>query len=174
VGSTFWFELIAAAEPGFATGSGEPDAPVPSEVRGDGPGRLVLYVEDNLANLRLVERLIERRPGLRLISAVTGELGIALARARRPDVILMDINLPDMTGIEALEVVRRDPATAHIPVVAISANAMAFDVEKGRKAGFFEYLTKPIKINEFTVTLTAALELAEKNVGGERRAGTTR
>jgi PAS domain S-box-containing protein len=174
VGSTFWFELMAAAKPGFACGSGEPSAPAPSQVRGDEPGRLVLYVEDNVANLTLVERLIERRPGLRLISAVTGELGIALARARLPDVILMDINLPDMSGIEALEVLRRDPATAHIPVVAISANAMAYDIEKGRQAGFFEYLTKPIKIDEFTVTLSAALEFAEKNVGGEGLAGTTR
>jgi signal transduction histidine kinase/ActR/RegA family two-component response regulator len=174
VGSTFWFELRAAAEPGFAKGSGEPNAPAAPEVRGDEPGRLVLYVEDNLANLRLVERLIQRHPGLRLVSAVTGELGIALARARQPAVILMDINLPGMTGIDALETLRRDPATAHIPVIAVSANAMAFDVEKGRKAGFFEYLTKPIKINEFTVTLRAALEHAEKHAGGERHPGTTR
>ena len=174
VGSTFWFELMASAEPRFAPGSGEPSALAPSRVRGDKPVRLLLYVEDNLANLRLVERLIERRPELRLISAVTGELGLELARTRLPEVILMDINLPDMSGIEALEVLRRDLATAHIPVVAISANAMPYDIEKGRQAGFFEYLTKPIKVNEFTLTLNAALELAEKSVGGARLAGTAR
>jgi CheY-like chemotaxis protein len=134
----------------------------------------VLYVEDNAANLRLVERLIERRPGLRLISAVTGALGIELARARLPDVILMDINLPDMSGIDALQMLSRDQATARIPVVAISANAMAHDIEKGRQAGFFEYLTKPIKIDEFTATLTAALKLTEKHVAGEPLAGATR
>ncbi|MFL5420100.1 MAG: ATP-binding protein [Myxococcales bacterium] len=174
VGSTFWFELPAAAEPGFAPDSGELSAPAPSQVRGGEPERLVLYVEDNVANLRLVERLVERRPGLHLISAVTAGLGIELARARLPDVILMDINLPDMSGIDALEILRRAPATARIPVVAISANAMAHDIERGRQAGFFEYLTKPIKIDEFTATLSAALKHADKHVGGERLAGTTR
>ncbi|MFL5441722.1 MAG: PAS domain S-box protein, partial [Myxococcales bacterium] len=173
-GSTFWFELMAAAEPRFAADSGGPTAPEASQVRPDEPVRLLLYVEDNLANLKLVERLILRRPGLRLIGAATGELGIELARTRLPEVILMDINLPDMSGIEALEVLRRDPATAHIPVVAISANAMPHDIEKGREAGFFEYLTKPIKLDEFTLTLSAALELAEKNVGGAGLAGATR
>jgi len=174
VGSTFWFELMAAAEPGFASGSVEAIAPALSQVPGEEPRRLVLYVEDNAANLRLVERLVERRPGLRLVSAVTGALGLELARTRLPAVILMDINLPDMSGVEALEQLRRDPVTAHIPVVAISANAMAYDVERGRQAGFFEYLTKPIDIDAFTVTLSAALELAEERAGGEGPAGATR
>jgi PAS domain S-box-containing protein len=174
VGSTFWFELVAAEEPQFAPGSGEPSARAPSHVRDAKLARLVLYVEDNLANLKLIERLIERRPGLRLISAVTAEQGLELARSRLPEVILMDINLPDMSGIEALEALRRDPATASIPVVAISANAMPHDIEKGRQAGFFEYLTKPIKIDEFTLTLSAALELAEKNLVAAGPAGTTR
>jgi PAS domain S-box-containing protein len=174
VGSTFWFELLAAAEPRFAPGSDEPSAPAPAHARGTRPERLILYVEDNLANLKLVERLIERRPELCLISAVTGELGLELARSRLPEVILMDINLPDMSGIEALAVLRRDPATAHIPVVAISANAMPHDIAKGREAGFFEYLTKPIKVNEFMLTLSAALELAELGAGIAGRAGTAR
>jgi PAS domain S-box-containing protein len=165
VGSTFWFELEAAAEPQFAPGSGEPDMPAPSLVPGSRPVRLLLYVEDNLANLKLVERLIERRPDLSLISAVTGARGIQLARSRRPDVILMDINLPDISGLEALVVLRTDPATALIPVIAISANAMPHDINKGRQAGFFEYLTKPIKVNEFTETLNAALALAERQSG---------
>ncbi len=165
VGSTFWFELVAATEPQFALSSGEPDMPAPSLVQGSRPVRLLLYVEDNLANLKLVERLIERRPDLSLISAVTGARGIQLARSRRPDVVLMDINLPDMSGLEALVVLRGDPATAHIPVIAISANAMPHDINKGRQAGFFEYLTKPIKVNEFTETLDAALELAGQRSG---------
>jgi PAS domain S-box-containing protein len=165
VGSTFWFELVAAAEPQFAPGSGEPSMPSPSLLQGGRPVRLLLYVEDNLANLKLVERLIERRPDLSLISAVTGARGIQLARTRLPDVVLMDINLPDISGLEALVVLRGDPATAHIPVIAISANAMPHDIAKGRQAGFFEYLTKPIKVTEFTETLNAALELAGRQSG---------
>jgi PAS domain S-box-containing protein len=165
VGSTFWFELAAAAEPQFAPGSGEPSMPTPSPDQASRPVRLVLYVEDNLANLKLVERLIERRPDLSLISAETGARGIQLARSRRPDVVLMDINLPDISGLEALVVLRADPVTSLIPVIAISANAMPHDINKGRQAGFFEYLTKPIKVNEFTRTLDAALELAERKSG---------
>ena len=115
--------------------------------------RTLLYVEDNPANLKLVEQLIARRPDLRLLSAVNGTLGIELARASQPDVILMDINLPGISGIEALKILREDPATAHIPVVALSANAMPRDIEKGLEAGFFRYLTKPIKVNEFMDTL---------------------
>jgi PAS domain S-box-containing protein len=173
VGSTFWFELMAAQEPQFAPATGEPSARAPSHVRDGKPARLVLYVEDNLANLKLVERLIERRPGLRLISAVTGEVGVELARAQLPEVILMDINLPDMSGIEALRALHRDPATAHIPVVAISANAMPHDIERGRQAGFFAYLTKPIKIDAFTLALSAALAFGEKNPA-EGPAGSSR
>jgi signal transduction histidine kinase/ActR/RegA family two-component response regulator len=161
-GSTFWFELEASTEPQFAPGSAASSLPALSPLQGDRPPRLLLYVEDNLANLKLVERLIERRPDLSLISAVTGARGIKLARSRLPAVILMDINLPDISGLEALAVLREDAATALIPVIAISANAMPHDISRGRQAGFFEYLTKPIKVSEFTTTLDAALELAER------------
>ena len=86
-------------------------------------------------------------------------------RDRQPDVILMDINLPGISGIEALKILREDPATAHIPVVALSANAMPRDIEKGLQAGFFRYLTKPIKVNEFMDTLDVALEFAVESAG---------
>ena len=95
-----------------------------------------------------------------MLSARDGNLGIALARTHLPDVILMDINLPGISGIQALKILREDPATAHIPVLAISANAMPRDIEKGLEAGFFRYLTKPIKVNEFMQALNMALELA--------------
>lgn len=85
-----------------------------------------------------------------------------MARNDLPDVILMDINLPDIRGIRALRILAEDAITAHIPVIALSANAMPRDTEKGLKAGFFKYLTKPIKINEFTATLDEALAF-EKN-----------
>jgi CheY-like chemotaxis protein len=133
--------------------------------------RILLYVEDNPANLKLVEQIVARRPDLRLLTAVTGNQGIEIARESHPEVILMDINLPDISGIEVLGILRKDPATAHIPVVAISANAMPHDIEKGMQAGFFRYLTKPIKVNEFMDTLNLALDLAEKGVGGTRKAG---
>jgi len=95
-----------------------------------------------------------------LLSARHGNHGIEIARASQPDVILMDINLPGMSGIKAMQILRADTATAHIPVVALSANAMPHDIERGLEAGFFRYLTKPIKVNEFTDTLNVALEFA--------------
>ena len=122
-------------------------------------------MEDNPANLKLIEQLIARRPDMRLLSATDGNRGIQLARANQPEVILMDINLPGISGIEALGILREDPATAHIPVVALSANAMPRDIEKGLQAGFFRYLTKPIKVNEFMQTLDAVLEFARQEAG---------
>ena len=95
-----------------------------------------------------------------LLSAGDGDLGIALAREFMPAVILMDINLPGISGTEAMTILRADPATAHIPIVAISANAMPSDIRKGLEAGFFSYLTKPILINEFMDTLDTALEFS--------------
>jgi len=93
---------------------------------------------------------------------VNGNSGIELARAKAPDVILMDINLPGIDGFEALRILRSDPTTAHIPVVAISANAMPLDIERGLKAGFFRYITKPIKVNEFVEAMDVALEFRSK------------
>jgi CheY-like chemotaxis protein len=124
---------------------------------------MLLYVEDNPANLQLVERLIGRRNDLRLLSAVDGIRGVELARAALPDVILMDINLPGISGIEALKILREDKTTAHIPIVALSANAMPRDIKRGLDAGFFRYLTKPIKVSEFTDALNQALVFAEEN-----------
>jgi CheY-like chemotaxis protein len=84
-----------------------------------------------------------------------------MARTSRPDVILMDINLPDVSGFKALEVLRSDPATAHIPVIALSVNASPINIESGLKAGFFSYITKPIKVDEFMHALDVALEFAQ-------------
>ena len=115
--------------------------------------------------MKLVERIIARHPEIRLLTAVDGESGIEIARTVQPDVILMDINLPGISGFDALKILRSDAATAHIPVVALSANAMALDIERGLKAGFFRYLTKPIKVNELMEALEEALEYAEQEVG---------
>jgi CheY-like chemotaxis protein len=111
--------------------------------------------------MALVEQLIARRPDMRLLGAGDGVRGIELARTHRPQVILLDINLPGISGLQALKILREDPVTAHIPVLALSANAMPHDIEKGLEAGFFRYLTKPIKINEFMAALDRALEFAK-------------
>ncbi|OGT03881.1 MAG: hybrid sensor histidine kinase/response regulator, partial [Gallionellales bacterium RIFCSPLOWO2_02_60_31] len=168
-GSVFWIELVVAAAPQLAFAEAEHTAPAHTPVESGAPLRTLLYVEDNLANLRLVEQIIaRRRPDMRLLTAMNGNLGIELARASRPEVILMDINLPGMSGTEAMKILHQDPATAHIPVVALSANAIPHDIEKGLEAGFFRYLTKPIKVNEFMDTLDVALEFAEKEVSQSR------
>jgi len=164
LGSVFWFELNATTEPQLGMDMALPAATAPDRIRIGAPKRTLLYVEDNPANMKLVEQLIARRPDMRLLSARDGNVGIELARTHQPEVILMDINLPGISGIEALKILREDPATAHIPVVALSANAMPRDVEKGLQAGFFRYLTKPIKVAEFMETLEVALEFAAQEV----------
>ena len=162
-GSVFWFELNSATEPTDEARAVAPSKAAAATVERGARARTVLYVEDNPANLKLVEQLIARRPEMRLISASTGAAGIDLARSTQPEMILMDINLPGISGLEALKVLRADPATTHIPVVALSANAMPRSIEEGLRAGFFYYLTKPIKINEFMGVLDAALEFAERH-----------
>ena len=164
LGSVFWFDLNSTLEPHLEADTEQPTVNVRVDASNRGPLRSLLYVEDNPANLKLIEQLIARRADLRLLSARDGILGIDLARTNQPDVILMDINLPGISGIEALKILREDRATAHIPVVALSANAMPRDVEKGLQAGFFRYLTKPIKVDEFMDTLDVALEFASREV----------
>ena len=164
-GTVFWVEFDAAGEPALEPESGD-DAvlerrPVPLRAPGEAP--LLLYVEDNPANLALVEQLIGRRGDLALITAIDGYAGVELARARLPDVILMDINLPGMSGFGALAILRADAATAHIPVLALSANAVPRDIEKGLEAGFFRYLTKPIRVREFMDALDLALQQAAEH-----------
>ena len=166
-GSVFWIELVHDTthheEYTKAVNTVMTASPIPT-----GPDqRVLLYVEDNPANLKLVEQIIARHPDLRLLSAMNGLDGIALAIGQLPDVILMDINLPGISGIEAMKILRQDPVTAYIPIIALSANAMPRDIEKGLEAGFFKYLTKPIKVNEFLETLNATLEFAAKSVKPE-------
>jgi len=160
VGSVFWFELNATTEPQLEEDLDEPMAKAQARIQSGARLRTLLYVEDNPANMKLVEQLIGRRPDMRLLTARDGNIGIQLARTNQPEVILMDINLPGISGIEALKLLREDPATAHIPVIALSANAMPRDIEKGLQAGFFRYLTKPIKVSEFMETLEVSLEFA--------------
>ncbi|HUP62521.1 MAG TPA: PAS domain S-box protein [Thermoanaerobaculia bacterium] len=159
-GSVFWVELLSTAP--LASARVETTTVAQSAAPTGATMRTLLYVEDNPANLKLVERLVGRRHDLRLLSAIDGSRGVELARTCQPDVILMDINLPGISGIEALRILGEDKATAHIPVVALSANAIPRDIEKGLEAGFFRYLTKPIRVNEFMDTLNVALAFAEE------------
>ena len=163
VGSVFWVELPAAFAPArLLDGSGEHDAEQADRgaAQRSSSRRTLLYVEDNPANRILVEQLIARRPDLKLLTAIDGQQGVDLARTAQPDLILMDINLPGISGFGALKMLREDPTTALIPVIALSANAMQSDIDKGLKAGFCHYLTKPIKVGEFMAALDAALRYA--------------
>jgi signal transduction histidine kinase/CheY-like chemotaxis protein len=159
VGSEFWVELLRGADP-------QQHAHQPISTQRAVPGlensspRTLLCMEDDPSNLMLIEQIIEAQPQIHMLSALNGNLGVALARSQLPDVILMDINLPGINGWQALQLLRADPATAHIPIIAVSANAMQQDVAIGREAGFFRYLTKPIKIDELTGALDEALELS--------------
>ena len=164
-GSEFWFELDLTAAPLLSLEEVEQAALARPQVPVGTPQRTVLYVEDNPANLELVEQLIARRPELRLLSAADGKTGIEFARAYLPQVILMDINLPGISGLDAMKMLRADPATAHIPIIALSANALPHDIEKALQAGFFDYLTKPIKVKLFMDTLDVALNIAQTGAG---------
>ncbi|MES2946798.1 MAG: ATP-binding protein, partial [Pseudomonadota bacterium] len=174
-GSTFWVEMkladggpLASAKAADTCEALSPDAAQHGAAAK--PARYTLLcVEDNLANLMLIEELIKRRPDLRLLTAREGRRSIEMALAHLPDVILMDINLPDMSGMEVLKQLQANPLTAQIPVLALSANALPMDIKKGLQAGFFKYLTKPIKLNEFMSSLDAALVLADRLPG--RRTG---
>ncbi|NVN91328.1 MAG: PAS domain S-box protein [Desulfuromonadales bacterium] len=171
-GSEFWFDLNLADEPQPDVGSAKPLAQLHTHVQHGAVQHSLLYVEDNQANMQLVEHLIARCPDMRLLCAGNGLLGIEMARNHQPEVILMDINLPGMSGIQALKILREDPLTAHIPVLAISANAMPYDISKGLDAGFLSYLTKPIKVNEFLDALDLALEYVEKRSDDNKSTGT--
>jgi PAS domain S-box-containing protein len=160
VGSEFWIELNLAEPPAHALDDEVDAVQDPIPLQDGAPLRTLLYVEDNQANMELVAQLISRRADMRLLRASDGLRGIAMARAHLPDVILMDINLPGISGLQALSLLRDDTLTRHIPVLALSANAMPRDIEKGLEAGFLRYLTKPIKIGEFMQALDMSLELA--------------
>lgn len=162
-GSVFWIEFKLTTAPQFEIQEIGHRVPEPRKVSDETSKRTLLYVEDNPANLELIEQLIARRTDLRMLSAADGNLGIEFARAHQPDVILMDINLPGISGLEAMKILRADPLTAHIPIIAVSANALPRDIKMCLALGFFDYLTKPIMLNEFVRTLDLALKTSESN-----------
>ena len=134
----------------------------------------VLIVDDHPMVAEGIQSILETYDDIRVVGTLgNGQDAVDRAAALAPDVILMDINLPGISGARAMRILADDPATAHIPVVALSANAMPRDVARGLDAGFFRYLTKPIKINEFMETLDVALAFSQAtsvNADGKRTA----
>ena len=169
-GSTFWIDVPSAAhqDDGAEMQSASVEDIEPAFKLAAGGQRKLLYVEDDESNLRLLEEVISHIPNLSLLSAPDAEQGIRVARESHPDLIVMDINLPGMNGFQAIETLKRQPETQHIPVIALSAAAMSKDIKKGAEAGFFSYLTKPFVIDELLNTIDRALmaeptPLAEAN-----------
>ncbi len=164
VGTTFWIEfpptrISSAFASELQRGAfGNGDA---SEMNTTN----VLYIEDNPANLRLMERLILTRANTRLLAAADPMLGLQLARDHVPDLILLDINLPDMDGYEVLTRLRGDPATRDIPIIAVTANAMPRDLERAETSEFDGYVTKPIDVSEFLKLYDSVLARKNKQPG---------
>jgi CheY-like chemotaxis protein len=122
---------------------------------------VVLYVEDNPANVTFMRDLVSTFENIDLLTAPTAEMGVELARGRHPDVIIMDINLPGMSGLDALHALREAPETNKIPVIALTAAASDRDKQRGMQAGFYRYLTKPVKVDEFVAALESLLVVAD-------------
>ncbi|GAC1651156.1 MAG: hypothetical protein NVS4B8_25930 [Herpetosiphon sp.] len=155
-GSTFWVDLaVTGQRNGGADLRQVPPSP-PS--RGPMPSRVVLYVEDNLSNVHLVEAILPRRPEITLLAAMQGEIGLDMAAAQQPDLILLDLHLPDMSGENVLRRLRADPRTATIPVVVISADANASRMATLIGLGARAYLTKPLDLVQFLATIDLMLQ----------------
>ena len=155
-GSAFWVD-IPVRETGARTSATPAVALASARALREGR-RLILYVEDNPANVAFMKDLLGSFDNIDLLTATTAELGVELARTRHPDVVIMDINLPGMSGLDALRVLRADPGTQEIPVIALTAAASERDKQRGTQAGFSRYLTKPVKVAELVGALDALLE----------------
>ena len=161
-GSTFWVDLALTEE------ARHKEASVTGGLEANADNRYtVLYVEDNPSNLRLMEHLMATLPNVELLSAPSGNLGLEIARAQRPDVIVLDLNLPGMSGFDVLAQLKAQPETQSTPVLALTAASMPNDVRRGLEAGFFRYITKPLDVNAFL----GAIELALQSRHGDSNDG---
>lgn len=158
-GSTFWVELLAVESPLASQPAAEARDGVLAR---ESPRGTVLYIEDNLANLRLLEWLLRRRPGIELVPAMQGRLGLELARRRRPDLILLDQHLPDVEGIEVLRRLRDDPQLRDIPVIVLSADTTPGQSERLRAAGARDFLEKPLDVRRLLAMLDDILTVEER------------
>jgi nitrogen-specific signal transduction histidine kinase len=160
-GSTFWVDIpLSNQQSGQVKKSEEPQEILVADdnlIKGDGTARTVLYIEDNPDNLHLVEAIIAQFSNVELLSAPNAVIGYDLSTSKRPDLILMDINLPGMSGVQALKRLRDTRETRHIQVIAVTSNSLPQDIAAGLKAGFDAYITKPIKISELIRTVDQLL-----------------
>lgn len=157
-GSEFWIDLPRSTQtdlttnmhlPGRSQSNHAAKAPIETQK--------IIYIEDNAANMRLVENILKALKGTELITTQDAYFGCDLINTHVPDLVLLDINMPGMNGYDVLKNIRQNPATRHIPVIAISANAMPSDIEKGIAAGFFAYITKPIAVPLLLDTINSCL-----------------
>ena len=162
-GTTFWIEIPLAAQESVQAIKVAPaqdhTVKIESTIGAGEKSYTVLYIEDNPANLMLMEKIIERMPGVNLISAHNAELGLEMAETQNPDIILLDINLPGMDGYEALECLKTNEKTSSIPVIAVTAQATKADIKRGRHAGFVGYTTKPIHVPELIKIIEENLDI---------------
>lgn len=158
-GSTFWVEFPVAALP---SANGSIPSRLAVDCHSDLQEPLILYVEDNAANCLLMERLLDKLSGIRLVCARRGQEGLALARQHRPDLVLLDINLPDMSGLDVARILGSEELTCDIPIVGLSANAMPDDINAARAVGIKTYLTKPIDISQLLQTVTRLMQARQK------------
>ena len=164
-GSTFWIELpVETARPATEDTGDLMQAAAPRATAG---GYTLLYVEDNPANLRLMEHLMAGLPNVSMLAAPAPQLGLDLAVAHKPDIIVLDLNLPGMSGYEVLARLKALPETRQIPVMALTAAALPRDIERGMAAGFFRYLTKPLDIKAFLVTIDEVLAALASRARGD-------
>jgi PAS domain S-box-containing protein len=159
-GSTFWVRLASAGNQvvaGPAPGPGQATAPTPQAPPAGLAGKTVLYIEDNLVNQLLMEGMLQQRPNVRLLMADHPVEGLSLAACHVPDLVLLDIQLPEMDGFEVMRRLRQQPGTCHVPVIAVSANAMQSDIDEAARAGFAEYLTKPLDLAQLLAAVDRTL-----------------
>jgi CheY-like chemotaxis protein len=163
-GSTFWIDLPTADA--VTTGHAGEDTAILARHDYPVPKR-ILYVEDTVENIRLVEQILTHRPSTALIPAMLAEVALDLAREHRPDLILLDLHLPDMPGEQLLALLRAEPATHDVPVVVLSADATQHHIDQLHAAGVAAYLTKPVAVRELLSTLDS---LFDPPTGHERKA----
>ena len=156
-GATFWMELPVVQDPVTHLETAMPVASTPIRPAQQQRQRIVLYVEDNLSNITLIEHIIVHRPHVKLVAAMQGRLGLDLAREHRPDLILLDLHLPDISGEDVLYALRQEPALQNTPIIVISADATSGRIERLQSMGVLDYLPKPLDIKRFLQLLDTCL-----------------
>jgi CheY-like chemotaxis protein len=148
-GSTFWIELAATECPLQRIAAQKNNIPTQQKKLACDQKRKVLYIEDNVSNLNLMEQMLEEKPEIELMTAIQGKIGLDLARQHSPDLILLDLHLPDLPGWDVLSQLQASETTKNIPAIVVSADATKRQIDRLMAAGAHGYLTKPLNIEEF-------------------------